>query len=97
EYPLGMSTGVGVGEDDLARAFLGDLTPLPTVRVTVSHLPQQLIAKLQVRLRSLATLGGAWRSGCVLRLDRRDDDDRIVGGESSSLEPSVCVIQSSSN
>ena len=54
----------------------------------MNHLPRQLIAKLQVRLRSLATLGGAWRSGCVLRLDRSGSD----GGD-TSLQPSVCVVQ----
>ena len=95
EYPLGLSMGVGgvgCGEDELTQAFLGGLTPLPTVRVEVNHLPRQLIAKLQVRLRSLATLGGAWRSGCVLRLDRSGSD-----GDETSLQPSLCVVQRLSN
>jgi hypothetical protein len=63
-------------EDDLKLLYFPKTPPGPglagschaSVRIECDYLPIAFIPKLQVRLSSLATLGGAWKYGCSLQL-----------------------------
>jgi hypothetical protein len=57
--------------EDVTRLLPSDVDPTPEVRVSFERvIPTDLMPRLQVRLHSMATMGGAWLHGCVLRMQQ---------------------------